>query len=182
MIIIGIVGQASSGKDTVSKHIAEKGFLHISLGDLLREEMRRQGLTALDRPQVREFAVAQRQQFGAFYPANIAAERALGMTVISGMRNTSEVDYLKAKFAGAFHLIAVIAPLETRYQRIIERNREGDNISFEQFKIQEEAERDNNPETHEVDNVIAMAEYTIENSGSLQDLFEKIDGCIAGLS
>lgn len=42
MIIIGLTGHPSSGKDTVAEYIANKGFAHISCGDLLREEMKKE--------------------------------------------------------------------------------------------------------------------------------------------
>lgn len=173
MKIIGVCGQASAGKDTVAHYIADKGFVHISLGDILREEMRKRDLP-IDRASMREFAIAERQKRGAFYPADVAAERVQGATIISGMRNTAEVEYLQNKFS-MFCLIAVRAPLRVRYERMGGRNREGDNISFEDFQAQEEAERNNNPETHEVDNVIARAHYRIENSGTLEEMKAQVD-------
>jgi dephospho-CoA kinase len=175
MIIIGIAGHPSSGKDTAAEYITDKGFVHISCGDILREEMRTLGLN-IDRPSIRAFATEQRKKIGAFYPVNIACERINGQnTVVTGFRNLAEVEYIRECYKQDFVLIALQAPLEARYERTLGRNRVGDNISFEEFKIQEEAEKNNNPESHEVDNVLASANYIIENSGIRAELYRKLD-------
>lgn len=72
-------------------------------------------------------------------------------------------------------MVALQAPLHSRYERTVSRDRIGDNITFEEFKEQEEAERNNDPESHEVDNVIAKANYVIENSGIRPELYRKLD-------
>ncbi len=178
MIIIGLAGHPSSGKDTAADYIASRGFFHISLGDLLREEMTKQGL-AIDRPSVRTFAREERAKRGAFYPVDIAVTRLQEKTVMSGFRNTAEVLYIKERFPREFKLIALSAPIEARYKRALSRNRIGDDISFLEFKAQEEAEKNHNPETHEVDNVLAMADITIENSEGLDEFIQKIDKLLA---
>lgn len=174
MIIIGISGHPSSGKDTAAEYIATKGFDHISCGDILREKMVEIGLPT-DRPSIRKFVTEQRKNIGAFYPVNIACQRIMNNTVMTGFRNLAEVEYVKNMYKSDFTLIAIQAPLQARYTRALSRNRNGDNISFEDFKVQEEVEKNNNPDSHEVDNVLLRAEYTIENSGSLKEFTEKID-------
>lgn len=176
MIIIGITGHPSSGKDTAAEYISTKGFDHISCGDILREKMIEIGLPT-DRPSIRNFATEQRKKIGAFYPVDIACQRVAKNTVMTGFRNLAEVEYVKSKYNSDFTLIAIQAPLQARYIRSLSRNRDGDNISFEDFKIQEEIEKNNNPDSHEVDNVILKAEYIIENSGSVKEFTQKID-CI----
>ena len=174
MIIIGIAGHPSSGKDTAAEYIASKGFTHISCGDILREEMRQRGLP-MDRPSIRAFAIKERQKRGAFYPVDIVCQRINSNTVVTGFRNLAEVDFIKDRFKEHFKLLALQAPLHARYERTLTRDRTGDNISFEEFKIQEEAEKNNNPESHEVDNVLASAHYIIENSGIRPELYRKLD-------
>lgn len=177
MLIIGLVGHPSSGKDTAAAYLAQQGFFHISCGDRLRSEMQKLNLP-IDRPSVRQFATEQRRQIGAFYPVNLILDQIVEKTVVSGFRNLAEVAYLKERFPENFHLLAIEAPLEARYQRALSRNRVGDDISFAEFKAHEEAERNANPESHELDNVMAKAEYTIENSGTLEELQAKIEKVI----
>jgi dephospho-CoA kinase len=177
MIIIGLTGHPSSGKDTAAEFIASKGFAHISCGDLLREEMKKRNLP-IDRPSIRKFAAEERKKRGSFYPVDIACEQVKGNTVITGFRNVAEADYTKNFFKDNFTLVALEAPLHSRYERTISRDRVGDNISFEEFQEQEEAERNNDPESHEVDNVIAKANYIIENSGIRAELYRKLDSLL----
>ncbi len=177
MIVIGLTGHPSSGKDTAAEYIASKGFTHISCGDLLREEMKKHNLP-IDRPSIRKFAAEERKKRGAFYPVDIACEQITGNSVITGFRNVAEADYTKNFFKDNFTLVALEAPLHSRYERTISRDRIGDNITFEEFKEQEEAERNNDPESHEVDNVIAKANYIIENSGVRPELYRKLDSLL----
>lgn len=174
MIIIGVAGHPSSGKDTAAEYIASKGFAHISCGDTIRQEMIEQGLPT-DRPSVRVFATTERKKRGAFYPVDIVCEMISGNTVVTGFRNVAEVEYIRERFKKDFVLVAMQAPLEARYERSLLRNRIGDNITLEEFKVQEEAEKNNNPESHEVDNVLALANYIIENSGIRPELYRKLD-------
>lgn len=174
MTIIGITGHPSSGKDTAAEYIASRGFTHVSLGDVLREEMKKVSLP-VDRPSIRQFAATQRQKIGAFYPVDLILSRLTDRTVVTGFRNLAEVNYIKERFPAGLTLLAVEAPLQARYERAVARNREGDNISFTDFQAHEEAERNANPESHEVDIVIAQADHLLENSGSLEDLYQKVD-------
>jgi dephospho-CoA kinase len=174
MLIIGIAGHPSSGKDTSAEYIASKGYIHISLGDILREEMKKIGLP-IDRPSIRQFVTEKRKEKGAFYPVNLACEKITDNTIITGFRNLAEVAYVRERYKNHFILIALDAPLTARYERALKRDREGDNLTFEEFKEHDEAERNNNPESHEVDNVLAEANYIIKNTGSQSDLYHEID-------
>ena len=180
-LVVGICGQPSSGKDTLANYLSEKGFKHFGTGDILREEMDAMGI-ATTRSNMRDFVIKRRKERGAGYLAQIAAKKVTGNSVISGLRNTKEVDALKNKFGENFFLIAVEAPIQLRYEWAKARGRISDKISFRQFKAEEDAERRGNPETHEVDNVIKMADYVINNSGTEAELLVKIDSVIAELS
>ncbi len=180
MLILGVTGHPSSGKDTVASYLQQKGFAHISTGDILREEMTRLGLP-LDREQMNRFSTEQRRKRGNSYPADIASERIVGDSVISGLRNTAEVSYLKGFLGPSFKLLIIDAPLKARYERARQRNRVGDDISFEMFKKQEELERKDDTASHEMDNVIALSDYIITNDSSLGDVYAKIDDLLAAI-
>lgn len=180
MLIIGLAGHPSSGKDTAGRYLEKKGFFHISCGDLLRAEMTKLGMP-IDRPSVRKFVTEKRKQLGAHYPVDIAAQFFKDKTVITGFRNRAEVNYLKERYTTNFILIGIEAPLKVRYERALGRNREGDNISFEDFQKHEEAERNAHPESHELDNVLAEADISIENDGSQEDLYTKIENILLTL-
>lgn len=101
MLIIGIIGQPSSGKDTVAQHIETKGFTNVSSGDQIRADMRKLGLPT-DRTTMSKFVSEQRKEKGDEYPLIEVARSIKNDTVISGMRNTAEVNFLKSKFGSNF--------------------------------------------------------------------------------
>lgn len=171
MKIIGLTGHQSSGKDTAAEVLAERGFLHISTSDLIRVEMRELGIPT-DRDHIREFATKKRSERGAGYLAELASLKATEKTVISGLRNAEEVEILRKKFGADFCLVVIDAPLETRYKWALARNRETDHITFEQFAEQQQKERAS--ASQQVDIIIAMADKTIVNDGTLEDLKKKV--------
>jgi dephospho-CoA kinase len=172
--VIGVVGHPASGKDTVAEYLAGKGFTHFSSGNVIREKMKEAGLP-LDRSSMQEFSRGERVKHGNHYPSAEIVEQVEGNTVISGFRNTAEIDFFKNHFGEEFVLIAVDAPLEHRYKLAKARGRIGDDISLEHFKKEDEREKAASGGSHEVDQVILMADKVINNHGSLDELFRQID-------
>jgi len=175
MKIIGFTGYPSSGKDTAAEFLATKGFHHISMGDLIRDEMKTLNLP-IDRDSVRDYATQKRIERGPGYIAEQACLQVKENTVISGIRNAHEAEIFRKKFPNEFVLITVDAPLETRYKWALGRNREGDQITFEHFKQQQEVERTS--ASQQVDAVIALADKVIVNNGTLEQLKEKISNLL----
>ena len=175
MTIFGLCGQPASGKDTAADFFIAKGFVHISTGDLLRAEMRKAGIP-VDRAHMSEFAAKAKKERGYGYLAELAVAsiKEGGSTsdkaIVSGLRAGLEIDMLRKSFGADFRLLAVDAPLQTRYERAKKRNRPGDDIPFETFKALEERERASSTGAQEVDKVISMADVVIDNSGSIEDM------------
>lgn len=175
MTVIGIVGQPSSGKDTVVNYLVTKGFTHISSGNLLRAEMKKLDIPT-DRAHMSDYSAKACKERGPGFLAGVSVRRVTGNTVISGARHTVEIEVFRKAFGKDFILIAIEASLEIRYKRALARSRIGDNIiSFEQFKQEEEIERRGNPDAYQVDEVINVADRTILNDGTEEELFKKID-------
>ncbi len=177
MKVIALVGQPSSGKDTAAAYFMTLGFNHISTGDIIREEMAALGLP-LDREHMNRFSTEQRRTRGGSYPADIAADRVVGDCVISGLRNTAEIGYLKGFFGSSFVIVALEVPLAARYERARQRGRVGDMISMDEFKKQEEIERKGNASSHELDAVIEQADFSISNEGTVSELHAKLDSML----
>lgn len=173
-MIIGITGHPGSGKDAAAEYFVSHGFRLMSGGDFVREIMRKEGLPT-DREHVHEFFKKMRSIHGNVYPAHEIVKNITGNTVTSGIRNMAEVNIFRKEFGKDFILLAIDAPLEMRYERVRNRSREGDDISFELFKEQEDRERNMDSGTHEVDNVIAAADAAILNTGTKEELFTKLD-------
>lgn len=143
-MIVGISGSFSSGKDTLAKHLQEKnGFMTVSTGDIVREIAQEQR-GSVERPVLFEVANELRHKYGGA----VLVERALDRyhnsirnysgVVITGIRSLGEAKAIK-ELGGT--LVFVDAPIEIRYQRMIERHRDGEvTISLEDFRQREEAE------------------------------------------
>lgn len=180
-MIFGLCGQPASGKDTAADFFTARGYIHISTGDLLRNEMHKAGIP-VDRAHMSEFAAKAKKERGYGYLAELAvaaiqdddAMQARPAAIVSGLRAGLEIDMLRSSFGPAFKLLAIDAPLETRYARAKKRNRPGDDISFEVFKAQEERERASATGAQEVDKVISMADVVIDNSGSIENMYTQL--------
>ena len=172
-MIIGIVGQPAAGKDTLAGFLEKQGFYHISTGDFLRQELTRQGGGSSDRQALHNFVTTMREQHGAGYPTTELLKSIAGKnTVLTGLRQIAEIEILRSQKDDQFILIAISAPIEKRFQWAHARKREGDNISFNEFKRQEDQERAGT--AHQVDAVMASADILIENDGTIEDLGEKL--------
>lgn len=174
IVVIGVAGHPACGKDEVAKHLEKKGLKHISGGNLIRGEMEILGLKT-DRDSVSKYIAKQRAKLGNHYPYEDLNKLVNGHTVVSGLRNIAEHDAFKGKFGDRFHLIVADCPIKIRYDRAQSRKREGDLISFEEFQRQEENERNADSGSHEVDRVIEKADIVLQNDGTLEDLYRKID-------
>ena len=174
IFVVCVIGQPGSGKDILADFLAKKrNFWHISTGNIIRAEMRARNIPT-DRESMRVFSQNMRKKMGNSYPANIAADKIMVNTVISGPRNVAEVEVFRKKFGKNFILVAVDAPIEIRYQRVKNgRGRTGDNLTFEEFKAQEEAEL--NSGTHELSKLLLTSDRSVDNSRDKDEMFVQMD-------
>ncbi len=172
--LLGLVGQLAGGKDTIADYLEEKyGFTHISTGDLLREILTQQLGREPDRDDLRTGAKKLRTDQGG----DVLVRRALidppPRLVLSGIRAINEARRVK-EVGGV--LIACTAPIEIRYRRAQQRNRLGDQVTLEQFQEQERKEsEDTDPNAQNLPAVTKMADYRLDNSGSINDLYRSVD-------
>lgn len=177
MIIVGITGTDGGGKGTVVDYLVEqKGFVHYSARALWVEEIERRGLP-VTRANMRLMANDLRKQFGRDYliAECICQAREKNDTniVIESLRAIAEADRLHAE--GGI-LLAVDADQHLRYERIQERASESDAVTFEEFVEHEALEmNDHDPNGMQKAKVMAMADHTIMNNGTLEELHTQIE-------
>jgi dephospho-CoA kinase len=88
--------------------------------------------------------------------------------VVESVRVPGEVEELKK--AGGI-LLSVDADIEKRYERIVARKSETDQVSFEEFRENEEREMNSSdPDKQNITAVMRMADIHLENNGSIDDL------------
>lgn len=182
--MIGITGTDGAGKGVVVDYLVkEKGFAHYHARALLIEEIEKRGLPN-DRPHMREVANDLRKTHGNDYIVKFFLERAekTGDTkiVMDSLRALAEAELLKQ--SGGV-LIAVDADQEIRFERVQKRRSESDKVSFEEF-AQHEALEMNDPDPHgmQKEKVMKMADYTILNNGTLDDVYVQIDSILEKIS
>ncbi len=105
----------------------------------------------------------------------LVIKKITGNTTIPGIRSVEEVNTLRKELGDQFKLVFIDASIENRYDRATKRSREGDNITFTEFKEQEEKERNNPNGAHAVDKVAMMADYIIQNNATTEDFYTETE-------
>jgi dephospho-CoA kinase len=176
MIIIGVTGTNGSGKGELAAYLKTQGFTLYSVRDFLVEEIKRRGLT-VERPSMKSVADDLRTQFGAGYILETLYTRAAASgqnSVLESVRAMGEVGFLKQQ--KDFLLVAVDADLEIRYKRAVLRKSATDDVTFEKFVAQQEAEmKSDDPARMSISDCITAADVVLMNSGSMDEFHAQID-------
>ena len=176
-MIIGLSGTLGSGKGEVAKYLVSKGFVHYSVTQVLIEEIKKRNLI-VNRDSMYSVANDLRNSFGAGILAKRLLEKAKfeGNTniIIESLRNPKEIVELR-KFENVF-IFAVDADRKIRYDRIQMRHSSKDNISYDNFSIQEENELNNSdPNAGHISECMKIADIIFQNNSSLLELYKQID-------
>lgn len=179
-MIIGITGTNGSGKDTVADFLIEKlGWSHFSLSDELRKISKEKNIEP-----TRDNLIALGRNIRETHGLDYLSQRILKVTknnfVVTSIRNPAEIEPFKK--SDKFMLIAVDAPVEMRYQRVISagKSRFGHKIreetmSLEEFKKKEQIEMHGTGAEQQLHTLINMADTKIENNGTIEELKHKVD-------
>ncbi len=183
-MLIYVTGSIGGGKGEVVNYLAEKyGMKHYSFRQFFADELVRRGLP-VDRPHMIDLADELRVTHGSGYVVRELTEQARregGNAVLESIRNLGEVEYLKAQPDSV--LLAVDAPVEMRYERNKLRGTTLDPQSFEDFLRDEKREMENtDPWRNNIAKAITLADYSYQNTGTLEDLHAWIDSIAPALS
>lgn len=176
-MLIGITGTDGAGKGVIVEYLVEKkGFAYYSARQLWVDEINRRGLEA-KRENMRIVANDLRRQHGNDYLVAAYVEKmkeeGVENAIIESIRAIAEAETLK-RHGGI--LIAIDADQRLRYERIVGRASESDRVTFEQFAAQEALEmNDPDPNGMQKEKVMQMADYTIMNNGTLDELHVQIE-------
>lgn len=175
-IAIGLTGPNAAGKGEAASYLGQRGFALHSLSDIVREEALKRGLTAR-----REHLIRIGNELRGAEGPGILAERIIPRleekNVIDSIRNPDEVRVLRA--LPRFMLLGVWAPVEIRFARAVERDREGDPATLEEFEARERQENSTDPNAQQLDETFRMADSVLTNDGDIDTFHRALERVIA---
>jgi dephospho-CoA kinase len=166
MKVIAICGLPGSGKSTAIEAIKDLGDI-ITMGDVVRNEAKKRNIAPTSF-NLGKLANKLRQEEGK----DIIAKKCIDLIqnqftsevlFIDGIRSISEVNLFR-KF-WKFPIISIILNAEERFKRLFNRGRSDDPKDVEEFK-----ERDKREEDFGLIEVLKIADYSIVNNSTIEDL------------
>lgn len=169
MMIIAVVGLARSGKDTLAYLLSQRfGFERFDFyRDVIVPLMQAQGIEPSKQNAAR-FGNEMRAKFGMGVFGKKMAEIVKGKerVVVTGARSLEELKHLE-EIAQMFYIIKVEAPEQQRF----ERRSELDSSEKKAFFKRDLDDLQNKG----LQGVLKAADFSIDNSGSLQELEERLE-------
>lgn len=173
-MIIGLTGPMASGKSTIVDALKKRGFKHITLSDIVREECRKASL-AETRDHLMATGQRLRETEGTGVLGKIALQKietndSKSNWIVDGIRNPAEVEALRTH--SDFILIANTAPEDMIIQRILSRKRPDDTLEETAIraKLRREMGEGEPPEGQQVQKCIELADYVFENTMPMKDV------------
>ncbi|MEM3030632.1 MAG: deaminase [Candidatus Micrarchaeia archaeon] len=181
-VIIGLTGENCAGKGTVAAYLAKKSFYYYSLSDVIREELAREGKEITRENLIKKGSELRRKYGESILAEKIAMRLEPGKNyVIDSIRHPREAAVFK-KMKG-FVLVHVTAPPEVRFERMRARSREGDPKTLEAFlRLEEQEAKSREGSGQQLLKTIRMADKKIDNSSTLEHLYDAVDALLAGVS
>jgi len=180
MKIVSIVGMTGAGKSEVAGVFEKHGFTRIRFGDVTDKEINKRGLE-LNEQNERYIRELLRQEYGmpAYAKLNLPRiDSALESSdvAIDGLYSWEEYSFLKTYYQENFYVVAVWSPPGVRYYRLMTR-------AERPLTLEEATNRDQ----AEIENInkggpIAMADFTIINEASLENLRREAERIISKLN
>lgn len=174
-IIICVVGMPGSGKSLLSDELKKLGFAYLRFGQAVLDEVDKRGLE-INEDNERKIREEFRSKHGMAAIALLNMKKIQeflekSSMVVDGLYSWAEYKLMKKKFGEAMHVIAIYSSPKLRYARLKFRKVDEDKEKrFRSYTEDEAQERDYAEiEFMEKGGPIAMADYTILNTGSRED-------------
>ena len=179
--IVAIVGMCGAGKSVVADHLVQRGFCFLRFGQLTMDELLRRGLV-VNEANERTVREELRKEYGmaAFALLNIPNIDRLGehaLVAIDGLYSWSEYKVLKERYGKRLVVLAVYASPATRYARLCLRSQDSTDAAARNRTLTPEqaASRDAAEiEKLEKGGPVSMADFLINNEGTLDDLEQNV--------
>jgi len=170
-MIIGLTGLARSGKDVIAEYICDKyNFKHLDFArDALFAKADEKGIDKTDKMALSVFGDELRVEGGKGVLAKIISKKMDDESdyVITGFRSPEEVDFIRNECEDEFWLVEIFADKLYRF----ERRKENDQQNMDDFFARDTRDIHNKG----LGEVLKIADFKLENEGTLEELFEKTD-------
>lgn len=185
-MIIGIAGTIGAGKETLTGFFREKGFVYFETSAILKEMLAERGLE-ITRENMQNLGDELRKKEGAGALMKIMLEKSKKDEsknyIFDSLRNDGEADFLRENCKN-FVLIAVDAPREIRFKRIVERGKPHDPKIWEEFlKVDERDLCDKeNPHGQQTGKLLKMADFVIVNDKDFESARKQVEEIYAKIA
>lgn len=172
-IIIGLVGEAGSGKDTVADYLKEKCNAELfRFADPLNETLAL-FLDDIKRVDLTWLAVTFKKRFGKdvlFRGLRKKIESSdHEIIAVNGIRFSEDAEFIKS--LPNAHILYITLDQKKRWERIYGRGEKADDaVSFETFQEMEKAETE-----EQIPHIGEKADFRLENIGNKMELFAKVN-------
>jgi dephospho-CoA kinase len=177
--VVAIVGMTGAGKSEVARVFEEHGFKKVRFGDITDEEIKHMRLEPNEENEryIRQ-QLRKKHGMAAYAKLNlprIDSSLKLSDVVVDGLYSWEEYILLKEYYGGQFTTVAVWASPATRHARLANRKERP-------LMLEEAASRDKS----EIENInkggpIAIADFTIVNEASLEELVKETERVLSAL-
>ena len=173
-IIIGLVGEISAGKTTVTDYLKKNNnAISFRFSDMLRDVLDRMYIEA-NRKNLQGISTILRQEFGDDTMSRVIAEDVKNSTedfiIVEGIRRPTDITYLKE--LPEFKFIAVNTNEKLRYERLIERSENADDKTKTWEQFQEDGKQEAEGKVKEIAD---QADFTLDNNGTLEETYKQVD-------
>jgi dephospho-CoA kinase len=202
-MVVGVTGRNGAGKGAVVEFLSKFcGFRHFSARAYIAETLASEGLEPT-RKNLRRKGNALREAFGRSHVADALLERMLeatsgktSLSVLESVRHPDEVASLRDKAAVGertnagsengegfqFLLLAVSTRPRTRYERMVLRKSPTDaGLDYATFLLDDALEENGEGGNASLRATLALADMTITNNGTIEDLRRRLRGVLGGL-
>ncbi len=176
-VVVCLVGMCGSGKSVIADMFVKKNYKFFRFGQITLDLVKERGLepTEENERSIRE-EVRKKHGMGAYAILNIPRIEGIikeNNVVGDGLYSWEEYKILKEKYGEKLIIIALYSSPETRYERLSKRIVEKEDTDLRNRPISEKEAKSR--DYAEIENLnkggpIAMADYTILNNGTLEEL------------
>jgi dephospho-CoA kinase len=178
--VVAIVGMAGSGKSEVARVFEDHGYTRIRFGDITDGEMKKRGMEICEANE-RFCRELLRKELGmaAYAIKNqprIDAALETADVVADGLYSWEEYLSFKTYYGEKFRVVAIYSSPKSRYTRLAKRSHRP--LNFTEASSRDKAEIENLNKG----GPISMADFTIVNESTVQDLRQQTEVILALLS